>query len=88
MEAKVKGPNPFHWGDMVLFILPYDKYFNINPHHNLSNQRIVVGFIVIMNPYFSFSTMVSGFRPLSALQSHLPLLYLGSIALIHPKATV
>ena len=29
-----------HWGGFALFIHPYDKYFNIKPHHFMSNQRI------------------------------------------------
>ena len=58
-----KGQNPCHWGGMALFMLPYDKYFNINPHHNMSNQRIAVGFIVMMNPYLSFLALMSGISP-------------------------
>ena len=71
LEPRVKGLNPCHWGGMTLLILLYDKYFNINPHHNMSNQRIAAGFIVMMNPYFSFSALMSGISPpVSTAVSH------------------
>ena len=55
---------------MALFILLHDKYFNINPHHNMSNQRIVTEFIVMMNPYFSFSVLMYGIlAPVSTVVS-------------------
>ena len=59
-EKRVRDWNPCHWGGMALFIFPYDKYFNINAHHNKSNKRIIAGFIVMMNPYFSSSALTSG----------------------------
>ena len=84
---RVKDRTPCHWGGMALFILPYDKYFNKNSHHNMFNQRIAARFIVMMNPYFSLSALIFGISlPVNTAVS-LPLLYLGSNVLIHLEAT-
>ena len=42
----------------------------------------------MMIPYYSFSALMSGNSPMSALQSHLPLHYLGSGALSSLKGAV
>ena len=66
-------------GGFALFIDPYDHYFYIKLHHFISNQRILIGLIIMINPYkhkLAFWHWFLGFRPMSVLQSHLPLLYL------------
>ena len=56
----------------------------------MSNQRIFIELMVMMNPYkqiLAFRLWFLGFRPLSVLQSHLPPLYLGNSVIIYLKVT-
>ena len=71
----------------ALYIDPYDCYFNIKSYHFMYNQRIFIGLMVMMNLYkqrLAFRVWFMGFWPLSALQSHLPPLYLGADVCVCP----
>ena len=50
-EGEEEARRSLPLGGFALFIDPYDHYFNIKPHHFISNQRILIGWMVMINPY-------------------------------------